>query len=145
MQILLLRGASTAHSTPGRLYLDGKFECYTLEARGRTGHRSTATPVPDGRYQVRLAMSAQFRRVLPLLLTVHDAEIPIHAGNTADDAHGGILTGDAPGQDWLGQSRVAFDRLFARLTQADEIAIDIRSSCYQSTLQRRRAFGWWHS
>jgi hypothetical protein len=117
VQILLLRGVSTPRTTPGRLYLNGQFECYTLEQRipvtNATASRSNA--IVDDRYPVQIAMSAKFRRMLPLLVNDLDIEIPICAGNTIREACGAILTGDAPGQDWLGQSSIAFERLFSRL------------------------------
>lgn len=45
------------------------------------------------------------------------------------DTDGCVLVGDAPAQDFLGQSRVAFDRLFAKLQAAtDAITIQIREA-----------------
>jgi hypothetical protein len=129
VQMLLLRGVSTPRTTPGRLYLNGQFECYTLEQRLPVTNvkGSQASVIRDGRYPVQITMSAQWQRVLPLLVNDQDIEIPICAGNTVLEAPGAILAGDAPGQDWLGQSSVAFERLFARLRQASHISIEIRS------------------
>lgn len=131
IKLLLLRDRSTARSTPGRLYLNGVLECHTLEdvvrAPGVKVYGETA--IPAGSYQVLLTMSPRFKRVLPLLLKVPNFEgIRIHPGNTDKDTDGCILVGDAPSVDFLGQSRVAFDRLFAKLQAAKQIEIEIRAA-----------------
>lgn len=132
MKLLLQREPSTKQSTPGKLFIDGAFECYTLEdivrARGVKVYGQTA--IPAGTYQVVLTMSPRFKRVLPLLLNVPGFEgIRIHPGNKAEDTDGCILVGDAPAPDWLGQSRVAFDRLFAKLRLTTEpVTIEIRGA-----------------
>ncbi|MCI1005197.1 DUF5675 family protein [Herbaspirillum sp. C7C8] len=130
MKLLLQREPSTKKSTAGKLFIDGQFECYTLEdvvrARGVKVYGQTA--IPAGTYQVLLTQSPRFKRVLPLLLNVPGFEgIRIHPGNKAEDTDGCILVGDAPAPDWLGQSKVAFDRLFTKLRLTTEpITIEIR-------------------
>jgi len=132
MKLLLQREPSTKNSTPGKLFIDGTFECYTLEdivrARGVKVYGQTA--IPAGTYQVFLTQSPRFKRVLPLLLNVPGFEgIRIHPGNKAEDTDGCILVGDAPAPDWLGQSKVAFDRLFAKLRLTTEpVTIEIRGA-----------------
>jgi hypothetical protein len=132
MKLLLQREPSTKKSTPGKLFIDGVFECYTLEdivrARGVKVYGQTA--IPAGTYQVLLTQSPRFKRVLPLLLNVPGFEgIRIHPGNTVEDTDGCILVGDAPAPDWLGQSKVAFERLFAKLrTTSEPVTIEIRGA-----------------
>lgn len=132
MKLLLQREPSTKNSTPGKLFIDGTFECYTLEdivrARGVKVYGQTA--IPAGTYQVLLTQSPRFKRVLPLLLNVPGFEgIRIHPGNKAEDTDGCILVGDAPAPDWLGQSKVAFDRLFSKLRlTAEPVTIEIRGA-----------------
>lgn len=132
MKLLLQREPSTKQSTPGKLFIDGQFECHTLEdiVRPRGVKVYGQTAIPAGTYQVVLTMSPRFKRVLPLLLNVPGFEgIRIHPGNTAEDTDGCILVGDAPAPDWLGQSRVAFDRLFAKLRLTTEpVTIEIRGA-----------------
>jgi len=129
MRLVLQRGVSTSKSTPGKLFVDGKFECHTLEdvvrPAGVKVYRKTA--IPAGSYSVLLTESPRFKRVLPYLAKVPNFEgIRIHPGNKAEDTDGCILVGDAPAPDWLGQSKVAFDRLFAKLLAAkDGIVIDV--------------------
>jgi len=132
MKLLLQREPSTKNSTPGKLFIDGTFECYTLEdivrARGVKVYGQTA--IPAGTYQVFLTQSLRFKRVLPLLLNVPGFEgIRIHPGNKAEDTDGCILVGDAPAPDWLGQSKVAYDRLFSKLRlTAEPVTIEIRGA-----------------
>ncbi|MEN2673368.1 DUF5675 family protein [Herbaspirillum huttiense] len=132
MKLLLQREPSTKQSTPGKLFIDGQFECHTLEdiVRPRGVKVYGQTAIPAGTYQVVLTMSPRFKRVLPLLLNVPGFEgIRIHPGNKAEDTDGCILVGDAPAPDWLGQSRVAFDRLFAKLRLTTEpVTIEIRGA-----------------
>ncbi|MFX7824823.1 DUF5675 family protein, partial [Acinetobacter baumannii] len=70
MKLLLQREPSTKQSTPGKLFIDGQFECHTLEdiVRPRGVKVYGQTAIPAGTYQVVLTMSPRFKRVLPLLL-----------------------------------------------------------------------------
>ncbi|EJN09394.1 DUF5675 family protein [Herbaspirillum sp. YR522] len=130
MKLLLQRGAGEKDSTPGQLFVDGRFECFTLEDFVRRPGVKVygQTAIPAGTYQVVVTMSPRFKRLLPLLLNVPGFEgIRIHTGNKAADTDGCILVGDSPSAGWLGQSRVAFDRLFAKLQATREpITIEIR-------------------
>jgi hypothetical protein len=130
MQITLLRKEKSSLSTVGELFVDGKFECYTLEDVVRDlskphGKVPGQTAIPAGTYKVALTMSNRFKKVLPLLLDVpHFEGIRIHSGNTAADTEGCILVGtsklgrlDRPA-DMIGNSRVAFDALFNKMQAA---------------------------
>ncbi|WP_050465090.1 DUF5675 family protein [Herbaspirillum autotrophicum] len=131
MEMFLQRGRSTSKSTPGKLFIDGRFECYTLEDVVRPAGIKVygETAIPAGKYRVQLTMSPRFKRVLPLLLAVPNFEgIRIHPGNTDKDTDGCILVGDSATPDFVGQSRVAFDRLFAKLQGISDISIDIRAA-----------------
>ncbi|MCB4811708.1 DUF5675 family protein [Methylovorus menthalis] len=116
--------------TPGRLYIDGDLECFTLEDQFRESegwlidswkiHGKTA--IPRGTYQVVITYSNRFKRQLPLLLDVPGFEgIRIHTGNTTADTEGCILVGadDGNWQDaWLGSSKIAFNKLFPKIQMA---------------------------
>lgn len=119
MKLLLKRSPSTAKSTAGTLLVDDAFECRTLEDVVRPVKIHGETAIPAGRYHVIVNQSQRFKRLLPLLLDVPGFDgVRIHPGNTANDTEGCILVGDSPGKDFLGNSRIAFDRLFARLKSA---------------------------
>lgn len=119
MEVRLLRDVCGADCTLGQLFVDGQFECFTVEdvvrPAGEKIHGKTA--IPGGRYQVVVTPSQRFRRDLPLLLKVPNFEgVRIHPGNTAEDTEGCILPGLARNAKGVTQSRPAFDKLFARLT-----------------------------
>jgi hypothetical protein len=108
-------------STIGELSVNGQFECYTLEDKVRPAKIAGKTAIPPGRYELIISFSQRFQRPLPLLLNVPNFEgIRIHSGNTAANTEGCILVGETKSANFVGQSRVAFDRLFEKLKGASE-------------------------
>lgn len=102
--------------TVGRLYVDGKFFCNTLEDTIRDLNRERKVPgktaIPYGEYKVVFNWSPKFGRNLPRLLNVPAFEgILIHPGNTADDSSGCILVGKNTKVGRLTESRYTSDRL----------------------------------
>lgn len=129
MQLTLIRGPSTSHSTPGTLLVDGKFECYTLEDVVRDKKIPGETAISVGTYRVIIDMSNRFKRLLPLLIDVPGfAGIRIHPGNTDADTEGCILVGQSRSKDFVGSSRLAFDALFAKMRAAKSITITIKDA-----------------
>ncbi|HEY0098382.1 MAG TPA: DUF5675 family protein [Pyrinomonadaceae bacterium] len=130
MELRLARTALTGRSTIGELSIDGVFECYTLEDCVRPVKIKNVTAIPAGRYRVIINQSQRFKRLLPLLLDVPQFEgVRIHSGNAAGDTEGCILVGQTKAKDFIGNSRVAFDKLFTRLLAAvatEEIFINIK-------------------
>ncbi len=121
MELQVKRTDFTDNSTIGELSVNGQFECYTLEDKVRPVKIAGKTAIPAGRYEVIIDFSQRFGRLLPLLLNVPDFEgVRIHPGNTAANTEGCILVGEEKSQDFVGQSRAAFDRLFAKLSAAAE-------------------------
>jgi len=113
----------------GNLYINDVWFCYTLEdiVREAEGQpvsfwkKKGDTAIPRGTYDVRLTFSNRFQRIMPQLMDVPGFEgVRIHAGNTNADTEGCILVGDMVQADFLGQSKKAYDRLFALLKAADE-------------------------
>lgn len=102
--------------TVGRLYVDGKFFCNTLEDTVRDLNRERKVPgktaIPYGEYKVVFNWSPKFGRNLPRLLNVPAFEgILIHPGNTADDSSGCILVGKNTEVGRLTESRYTSDKL----------------------------------
>jgi len=120
MKLELIRHTFTGRSTIGSLYIDKKFECYTLEDVVRVGEEVPgATAIPEGIYPVQITFSNRFKRDLPLLLNVPNFEgIRIHSGNRDTDTEGCILVGGAVFPDEVRGSRAAFDGLYAKLLAA---------------------------
>ena len=95
MNLFLQRIAQTPEYAIGRLYIDEKFFCHTLEDAVREEKIAGKTAIPEGSYQVIVNRSPKFKRDLPLLLDVPNFEgIRIHRGNTAKDTSGCILVGE---------------------------------------------------
>jgi len=134
MKLRLERLQCGASCTVGSLFVDGTFECWTLEDVVRADGVKIAgeTAIPYGTYIVDITDSPRFGRPLPLLVNVQGfVGIRIHPGNTASDTEGCILVGQdrMPGDTALGKSRAAFDVLFRKLAAAkarsERIVIDI--------------------
>lgn len=126
MKIELKRFYYGENHTIGKLYIDGEYQCYTLEDKMRqetdkpvsAWKVQSKTAIPTGIYKVIITMSARFKRLLPLLLNVDGfSGIRIHAGNTSADTEGCILVGTAwdGKSDFISNSRVAFNSLMEKL------------------------------
>lgn len=127
MLLELKRRWLTAESTVGELYVDGVFECFTLEACYRGGPKIPGqTCIPVGRYPVRITHSPKFRIDLPLLFDVPGFDgVRIHSGIPAEDTEGCILLGQAREPNRINASRTAYDLLFTKLKAADEITLAV--------------------
>ena len=138
MNLRLVREPTVNGATRGCLFVDGHFACFTLEdaIREEAGQPVSAwkvqnqTAIPVGRYQVDITQSGRFKRLLPILLDVPGfAGIRIHSGNTTADTEGCILVGRTRGEQFIGESRLAFEELFPRLVAAlaDGVWIDVEN------------------
>jgi len=114
--------------TIGRLDIDDKYFCETLERRVcRKGKKVRGeTAIPEGVYKVVLDMSTRFKRILPRILDVEGfTGIRIHSGNTAKNSTGCVLVGFSRGVDCIYRSREAEKALMEILVRADEITLTI--------------------
>lgn len=139
---LLLQRHEGRTATPGELFIDGAFECFTLEdpVRERSGVPVSMWKIPGktaigaGRYRVTLEDSPRFG---PDTLTIHGVEgftgVRMHGGNTAADTEGCPLLGDRLAGETIaaGTSRPAVARVKAVVRQAIdagyEVWIEIRN------------------
>lgn len=85
------------------------------------------TAIPAGRYRVIVNRSERFSKLagrdvfLPLLLDVPGFEgVRIHTGNRPEDTEGCILPGLKRDTNSVGQSRMAFEPLFAKIVAATQ-------------------------
>lgn len=139
VQLRLVRQIFADDYTHGSLYVDGKFECYTIED-ALCGNGDPATVggwkvkgkscIPFGTYPIGLHDSPRFGKFLPWLKNVPGfAYILIHSGNTSKDTEGCILVGQTRAQASIGNSRVAFVNLFPKikgaLDRGDSVTIEI--------------------
>lgn len=120
--------------TVGRLFVDGKLFCNTLEdtVRDLSNEKKVygKTAIPYGKYKVVYNWSPKFGRNLPRLLNVPAFEgILIHPGNTADDSAGCILVGKNTEVGRLTESRYTSDKLNVLIEDAqrrgESITIEI--------------------
>ncbi len=131
MELLLARRGYSDEATEGDLFdatddAQPEFLCYTLEDRVRPPGVKVPgeTAIPPGRYRVVVTLSPTFRCWMPLLRNVPMySGIRIHWGNRAIHTRGCIVVGDDPTgsrDNWVGKSRIAYDRLFDRIMAAQE-------------------------
>ncbi len=121
MELRVERTDFTPKSTIGDLFIDSVWECHTLEdaVRGPGIKISGQTAIPQGRYEVTIDRSIRFKRMMPHILNVPGFEgIRIHAGNDAKDTEGCPLLGYTKAKDFVGNSRLAFNRFFDILYEA---------------------------
>lgn len=137
MTLHVFREPSEDGATFGALFVDGHFECLTLEdeIREQPGVTVAAwkvpgqTAIPARTYPVQITPSRRFKRLLPILLNVPGFEgIRIHPGNAIADTHGCLLVGRTRTDGRVGESRLAFEHLFAQMLHApDAITITIEN------------------
>jgi hypothetical protein len=127
MLLEVRREASANGCTLGSLYVDGVFECFTLEDVVREVPGLTVvqwkipaeTAIPSGTYKLIVTMSARFHKFLPELVDVPGfAGVRIHCGNCAEDTEGCILVGRQRGTAAVLESRAAFNVLFPKIKAA---------------------------
>lgn len=119
--------------TIGEMFINGEFKCYTLEDVVRPDGEKIygETAIPTGNYRVTITHSNRFGRDLPLVNDVPNfSGIRIHPGNTAADTHGCILVGLSKSENFIGQSRLAFEGIFAQIRDAiehgEEVTIEVK-------------------
>lgn len=120
MYITVYREQSQDGTTLGKLYLNGKFFCDTLEDEIREipgmevakWKQYGRTAIPAGIYEVTQENSPRFG---PKTLTVNGVhgfdKIRIHAGNTHEDTEGCLLVGVRLNDTTITQSRLTLQHL----------------------------------
>ena len=106
LQILITRNWRKADYTIGKLYVNGKLLCNTVEDTDRRLYQGQPlteiakrkvkgqTAIPTGTYRLQVSASPKFKRELIEVLDVPGfTGIRIHRGNTAADSEGCILPG----------------------------------------------------
>ena len=114
--------------TVGKLYINGVYECFTLEDAVRNGTKVLGkTAIPIGTYKLIIDASTRFKQDMPHILDVPDfTGVRIHAGNTSADTDGCILLGTTwAGKDFIGNSKIAYKKFFDKLKQNKTVSITI--------------------
>lgn len=102
MNIVIKRIYLGDNYTIGKLYVDNKYLCDTLEPSFTAGSHPA---VSYGTYQVNLVWSPKFHRYMLRLEVPRRSGILIHAGNSVDDTLGCILLGENKSVGRLHNSR----------------------------------------
>jgi len=124
MNLTLGRGPSSAKSTIGELDINGVRECYVLEDVDRFLEKGGIkipgrTAIPRGMYRIILDWSDRFKCLMFLLVDVPGfIGVRIHAGNTAENTEGCLLTGQTKGEDFVGQSVAALKNFSMKILSA---------------------------
>lgn len=136
MELKLNRIFLGSSATIGELYVDGEHIADTLEDRVRPEGEKIygKTAIPEGTYEMVLSYSPRFKKILPEILNVPNfTGIRIHCGNSSADSSGCILVGtwDGEKEDWVSDSKVAFNKLMSLLQKAadnkEKITITVKS------------------
>lgn len=127
MKLKLVRNTSTKGFTEGKLYIDGIFECYTIEDEDRKLESGgvkvqNLTAIPKGIYNMTISMSNRFKKFLIEVLAVNQfSGIRMHSGNSSKDTEGCIIVGsinDRTNDDWIGGSKIAYETLHKKVKTA---------------------------
>lgn len=136
MELTLNRIFLGSSATIGELLINDKHLCDTLENRVRPEGEKVygKTAIPEGTYEVKLTHSPRFKKILPEILNVPNfSGIRIHTGNSSKDTEGCIIVGtwDGEKEDWVGSSKIAFDKLMSLLEKAtnnkEKVTITVKS------------------
>lgn len=125
MELTLNRIFLGSSATIGELYVDREHIADTLEDRVRPEGEKVygKTAIPEGTYEVKLTYSPRFKKILPEILNVPNfSGIRIHCGNSSADSSGCVLVGtwDGEKEDWIRDSKIAFNKLMSLLQSAED-------------------------
>jgi hypothetical protein len=132
MEINVLRYSDNGESTLGLMFIDGKFECYTLEDEARTNKVFGETRIPEGEYEILLRTEGghharYIRRFGDMHFgMLHLQDVPgfqyilIHIGNDDDDTAGCLLVGSKVnnnqyGVGYLEASTDAYTKMYEKV------------------------------
>lgn len=132
MNLLVQRYKSTPNATLGKLFIDGVFECYTLEDEFRAVKVRGETRIPAGRYKLALRTEGEthskYSQRFPDIHKgmLHVTNVPgfqwilIHIGNTEKDTDGCLLVGEGRNEEQmtLERSTVAYRKMYPKVASA---------------------------
>ena len=147
MKLTVVRHQFGTDATNGLLFIDGIFECYTVEDQYQAVKVMHETCIPEGTYDIKFRKvggfnerySKRYKNAHYGMLHLQDVPnftyILIHAGNTSDDSSGCILTTttqtdlDSAKAGFGGQSQLAYKRMYDKvakvLLQGKPVEIEI--------------------
>jgi hypothetical protein len=132
MELEIQREPSDEKRTFGTLWIDGVYECETLEDPVREEKISGRTAIPTGHYRISMENSPRFGQNT---ITINDVpnftSVRIHAGNTENDTEGCPLVGQERTETTIIKSKLALAHLKAKVREglnAGEVWLTIFSA-----------------
>jgi hypothetical protein len=135
MNLTLLRYSANNESTLGLMFINKKFQCYSLEDEKRKIKVAGDTRIPSGRYQIKFRKVESpktesyrnkfywFKWHLMLMNVPNFKYVYIHIGNDDDDTDGCIIIGNTTNNNQLidgniGSSTKAFEKFYRLVADA---------------------------
>lgn len=130
MILTLQRETESDEWTQGKLFIDGEFECFTLEDQSQDKKVMHETRIPAGTFKVLLrtvgSHHSRYSKKFPVMHKgmLHLQQVPgfqyilIHIGNTDDDSSGCILVGKFFKSGKLISSTLAYLSLYKKVVDA---------------------------
>ena len=146
MKLQVIRTQFGTDATNGLLFIDGIFECYTLEDQYQAVKVMHETCIPEGTYDIKFRKTGGFHAKYSEryknshygMLHIQDdpnfTYILIHTGNTDEHTSGCLIVGETQ-QDlevskdgFIGSSAVAYKKMYAKvagqLLQGKDVTIE---------------------
>jgi len=146
MKLTVVRTQFGTDATNGLLFIDGIFECYTLEDQYQAVKVMHETCIPEGTYNIKFRKtggfhakySERYKNAHYGMLHIQDVPnftyILIHTGNTDEHTSGCLIVGETQ-QDlevskdgFIGSSTVAYKKMYAKvagqLLQGKDVSIE---------------------
>jgi hypothetical protein len=122
-KVKLERFLETKQSTIGKIYINDKHFCYSLELPDKN-NEPFISRIPEGKYQCLPYSSKKYPDVVELQNVKNRSKILIHAGNYPNDTQGCILLGyTSYKQDYVGTSKKALKEFLKKTSLTFEIEI----------------------
>src|SRR5210317_510021 len=152
MKVQVIRTQFGTDATNGMLFIDGVFECYTLEDQYQAVKVMHETCIPEGKYDIQFRKtggfhakySERYKNAHYGMLHIQDVPnftyILIHSGNTDEHTSGCLIVGETQqdldlGKDgFVGQSVKAYKAMYRKV--ANELLQGKKVSIEYTTIQQ---------
>ena len=152
MKLQVVRTQFGKDATNGLLFIDGKFECYTLEDQYQAVKVMHETCIPEGEYDIQFRKTGGFHTRYSAKYgnshygMLHLQDVPgftyilIHSGNTDEHTSGCLIVGETQqdldlGKDgFVGQSVKAYKAMYRKV--ANELLQGKKVSIEYTTIQK---------
>tara|TARA_R100001015_G_C4582456_1_gene138794 strand:+ start:346 stop:942 length:597 start_codon:yes stop_codon:yes gene_type:complete len=146
MKLQVVRTQFGKDATNGLLFIDGLFECYTLEDQYQAVKVMHETCIPEGTYNIEFRKTGGFHAKYSERYKnahygmLHITDVPnftyilIHTGNTDEHTSGCLIVGetqqdlDVSGDGFIGSSTVAYKKMYTKvanqLLQGKKVTIE---------------------